>query len=142
MLILEKGAGWIRELSHWRPGSQLCQLSALFYYVWLGRGWSFSDGKLTLTTEFGGWLQDYVGKEKLQSLIDYADSIYVKFGAPDRVFGQDSEKIEDLRIRSAKAGLKLIPARIRHMGTENTIRVLKNIYDDLKSSCLSKPWKW
>lgn len=98
---------------------------------WGGAG-AFSDGKLTLTTEFGGWLQDYIGKEKLQYLIDYADSIYVKYGAPDRVFGQDSEKIEDLKLRSARAGLKLIPARIRHMGTENTKKVLGNIYEDLK----------
>ncbi len=99
---------------------------------WGGAG-AFSDGKLTLTTEFGGWLQDYIGKERLQSLIEYADSIYVKYGAPDRVFGQNSSVIEDLRMRSARAGLKLVPARIRHMGTENTIKILKNIHDDLKS---------
>ncbi len=98
---------------------------------WGGAG-AFSDGKLTLTTEFGGWLHDYIGKEKLRSLIEYADSIYVKYGAPDRVFGHDGEKIEDLRLRSARAGLKLVPARIRHMGTENTIKVLSSIYDDLK----------
>ncbi len=98
---------------------------------WGGAG-AFSDGKLTLTTEFGGWLHDYIGKEKLKSLIEYADSIYVKYGAPDRVFGHDGEKIEDLKLRSARAGLKLVPARIRHMGTENTVKVLSNIYDDLK----------
>ncbi len=98
---------------------------------WGGAG-AFSDGKLTLTTEFGGWLHEYIGKEKLQLLIDYADSIYVKYGAPDRLFGQDTGKIEDLKLRSARAGLKLIPARIRHMGTENTARVLSNIYNDLK----------
>jgi uncharacterized FAD-dependent dehydrogenase len=134
VLILEKGRRVDKRnclIGDQAPSCVNCQPCSIMC-GWGGAG-AFSDGKLTLTTEFGGWLQDYVGKEKLQSLIDYADSIYVKFGAPDRVFGQDSEKIEDLRIRSAKAGLKLVPARIRHMGTENTIRVLKNIYDDLKS---------
>lgn len=97
---------------------------------WGGAG-AFSDGKLTLTTEFGGWLNDYINKGKLCSLIEYADQIYVQFGAPDRVFGHDSQVVEDLKLRAARANLKLIPARIRHMGTENTIKVLKNIYEFL-----------
>jgi len=104
---------------------------------WGGAG-AFSDGKLTLTTEFGGWLSDYIDKEKLHSFIDYADSIYVKFGAPDRVFGQDNQVIENLKLRSARAGLKLLPACIRHIGTENTIKILQNIYDNLKHRQLIK----
>lgn len=97
---------------------------------WGGAG-AFSDGKLTLTTEFGGWLDDYISKEDLQDLIDYADGIYVKYGAPARVFGRDNQLVEDLKCRAARAGLKLVPAVIRHMGTENTGRVLSNMYDEL-----------
>ena len=48
---------------------------------WGGAG-AFSDGKLTLTTEFGGWLHDYMTKEKLTQLIAYVDNIYVENGAP------------------------------------------------------------
>jgi len=98
---------------------------------WGGAG-AFSDGKLTLTTEFGGWLQDYIGKEALKELITYADNIYIEFGAPQRIFGEDSQKVQDLQLRVARAGLNLIPARIRHMGTENTSRVLANMYQYLQ----------
>lgn len=35
--------------------------------------------------------------------------------------------------RVARAGLRLIPAQIRHMGTENTLQVLSNMYKDLES---------
>lgn len=97
---------------------------------WGGAG-AYSDGKLTLTTEFGGWLTDYIGKEELQQLIDYVDDIYVRFGAPDRVFGQDNATILDLQLKVARAGLKLIPAQIRHMGTENTLKVLSTMYKEL-----------
>jgi hypothetical protein len=97
---------------------------------WGGAG-AFSDGKLTLTTEFGGWLDRYMEKESLQSYIDYVDKIYVYYGAPDRIFGEDAEEFEELRLKFARYNLKLIPARIRHMGTENTIKVLKNIRRDI-----------
>lgn len=97
---------------------------------WGGAG-AFSDGKLTLTTEFGGWLDQYIGKTKLQELINYVDKIYVENGAPDRVFGQDNDKVKDLELKVARAGLRLVPALIRHMGTENTLMVLSNMYKQL-----------
>jgi len=97
---------------------------------WGGAG-AFSDGKLTLTTEFGGWLDRYIEKKSLQLLIDYVDQIYVYYGAPDRVFGQNSEEFEEIRLRMTRYNLKLVPARIRHMGTENTLTVLRNIWQDL-----------
>lgn len=97
---------------------------------WGGAG-AFSDGKLTLTTEFGGWLADYIGKPKLTELIAYADQMYVNFGAPERLFGQLDDDFLDLQLRVIKAGLKLIPARIRHMGSENTRQVLANMHKEL-----------
>ncbi|MGE5371447.1 MAG: NAD(P)/FAD-dependent oxidoreductase [Solirubrobacterales bacterium] len=99
---------------------------------WGGAG-AFSDGKLTLTTEFGGWLDRYISKDVLRDLIEYVDQIYVSNGAPDRVFGEDSEYLDHLGKQAAKADLKLIPARIRHMGTENNHKVLSNFHSFLKS---------
>ncbi len=101
---------------------------------WGGAG-AFSDGKLTLTTEFGGWLDNYIGKDKLAELIEYVDGVYVENGAPDRVFGCDDDYFEDLKHRAARADLRLVPARIRHMGTENTHRVLVNFRQGLEKSC-------
>ncbi|MGE5417169.1 MAG: NAD(P)/FAD-dependent oxidoreductase [Acidobacteriota bacterium] len=92
---------------------------------WGGAG-AFSDGKLTLTTEFGGWLHNYIGKQRLAQLIDYVDGVYVQYGAPDRLFGQDDDYLAQLAQKAAKAHLKFIPARIRHMGTENNLQVLTN----------------
>jgi len=93
---------------------------------WGGAG-AFSDGKLTLTTEFGGWLNNYISKSNLQNMINYVDETYVHYGAPDRLFGEDNEIVADLQTRVSRAGMKLIPARIRHMGTENTLKVLHNM---------------
>jgi hypothetical protein len=98
---------------------------------WGGAG-AFSDGKLTLTSDFGGWLADYIGKSRLDELIAYVDEIYVKYGAPARVFGQDDVKSREIAMNVASAGLKLVPARIRHMGTDNTKVVLEAMYHYLE----------
>ena len=50
---------------------------------WGGAG-AFSDGKLTLTTEVGGWLGDFVPREELEELLDYADGLWLEFGADHR----------------------------------------------------------
>jgi len=93
---------------------------------WGGAG-AFSDGKLNLSTEVGGWLSDYVSTEELSRLIGYVDSVYLRFGAPKHVYGLDLEKVEEIRRKASLAGLKLIPPRIRHMGTERCAETLRKM---------------
>jgi uncharacterized FAD-dependent dehydrogenase len=98
---------------------------------WGGAG-AFSDGKLDLSTEVGGWLTDYITKEKLADCIGYVDEIYCSFGAPDHIYGTDQDKIDEIERRAAFAGLKLIQQRIRHMGTDQCVNVLRNMRRHLK----------
>jgi len=93
---------------------------------WGGAG-AFSDGKLTLSTEVGGWLTDYVSKEKLVELVDYVDEIYHRFGAPNNLYGVDKDKIEDIEHKAALAGLKLVEQKVRHMGTEICAQTLRKM---------------
>lgn len=92
---------------------------------WGGAG-AFSDGKLTLTTEYGGNLDDYMSKADLQKEIDYVDNIYCRFGGADRkVYGDErADEIHQLKMRAAAADLSLIPARIRHLGTDVNAEIL------------------
>lgn len=91
---------------------------------WGGAG-AFSDGKLTLTTEFGGILDNYVGKKETDELINYIDKIYLRFGATPEIFGSNPATAHRLQREAAAAGLQLIPARIRHLGTEECFEILK-----------------
>ena len=80
---------------------------------------AFSDGKLSLNYEVGGDLPDLIGEQYAQELIDYADQIYLSFGADHKVEGVGhSEEIKDIRRRAIMAGLKLVDCPIRHLGTE------------------------
>jgi hypothetical protein len=97
---------------------------------WGGAG-AFSDGKLTLSTEVGGHLEEFTGNKSLYQLLLSTDKIYVDHGAPDRLFGDLSPEVEALADRARQADLELMPTRIRHMGTENCRNVLSNMYNTL-----------
>lgn len=98
---------------------------------WGGAG-AFSDGKLTLTTEIGGWLDEYLGRELLAGFINYVDQVYVNFGAPEAVYGADGEIVRQLSKQAAAADLALIPSRIRHLGTDRCLEILERIRDHLE----------
>ncbi len=97
---------------------------------WGGAG-AFSDGKLDLSTEVGGWLTDYISRDRLADYIDYVDGVYRSFGAPDRVYGTDQDKIAGVERKAAFAGLKLVQQKIRHMGTDQCFQVLHNMSEKL-----------
>ena len=99
---------------------------------WGGAG-AFSDGKLNLSREIGGNLSRYVSEDELQVLIDYTDGLYVKYGAPDNVYGTDTGRVNSLRKTAEKNGLTLIPSKIRHIGTDRCPELLKKIKADLNS---------
>ncbi|MBI3399411.1 MAG: NAD(P)/FAD-dependent oxidoreductase [Deltaproteobacteria bacterium] len=97
---------------------------------WGGAG-TFSDGKLNLSTAVGGFLTDYIGEDALESLIDYVDKIFIKYGAPAELHGTDEEEIKRLEEVSARNGLKLVPFKIRHLGTDRCFSLLKNIREEI-----------
>ncbi|MBO5929159.1 MAG: FAD-binding protein [Clostridia bacterium] len=80
---------------------------------------AFSDGKLSLSYEVGGDFPSLIGEDAAQELINYADSIYLEFGADTHVEGLgNTEEVKEIRKRAIQAGLKLVDCPIRHMGTE------------------------
>src|SRR6266508_6117320 len=97
---------------------------------WGGAG-AYSDGKLTLTPEFGGWLKDYLSAEDLSLFIDYVDAVYLSFGAGGAVHGEDNAALSRLKKKAAGYNLELIPARIRHIGTDLCKDVLSRLREHL-----------
>jgi len=107
---------------------------------WGGAG-AFSDGKLTLSTEVGGWLSQYVSTKDLQELVSYADGMYRKFGATERTYGGDVERIDEIERKASLAGLKLIRQKIRHMGTEWCVETLRKMREELNGKIDFMPKK-
>ncbi|MBU4175049.1 MAG: NAD(P)/FAD-dependent oxidoreductase [Actinobacteria bacterium] len=130
ILIIDKGEGLDKRkcpapsgpCRRCRPCANLCG--------WGGAG-AFSDGKLMLSRDIGGWLADIVPATKLNKLIDRVDRTYLEFGAPEEVFGDNEEKVLEIARRAVKSDLKLLPSRVRHMGTEVCRTVIGAIHEEI-----------
>lgn len=97
---------------------------------WGGAG-AFSDGKLTLSPEVGGRLPEYLGTKATTELIDYVDGVYLRFGASNRLYGTAGDEVAELSRRASLAELRLVPVRVRHLGTERCRVVLRSMRDSL-----------
>ncbi len=89
---------------------------------------AFSDGKLSLSSEVGGDLPTLAGDAYVQDTINYADKIYLEFGADTHIEGiNNDDEVKEIRKRAIKAGLKLVDCPIRHLGTEKAQKLYYDI---------------
>ncbi len=98
-----------------------------------GGAGAYSDGKFNITSEYGGWMNEYLDDDTILDLINYADSINLKFGAPTEITDPTTQKVKDIEKRGLAVGLKLLRGKVRHLGTEVNLKVLKNIFEHLKT---------
>jgi len=100
---------------------------------WGGAG-AFSDGKLTLSKEVGGWLSEYVDDKVLNDLINYVNLMFSRFGKIKPPNPIDMDEVEKIRKKAILADLRLIPYTVNHLGTEVAQRALRNMYDHISKS--------
>ena len=139
VLVVERGPDISRRACPARKsgvcaGCEPCDITC----GWGGAG-AFSDGKLTLTPDVGGWLDRFVGKERLRELIEYVDGVWREYGAPDEVHG-GGRKFEKFRKEALLHGMTLVESPVRHMGTERSYDILTRMRAELdaKVEVLSK----
>lgn len=99
-----------------------------------GGAGNFSDGKYNITTEFGGWLNEYIPDEKVIELIEYVDSINMSFGATDKIFSTDTPKAREIEKNALQHDLHLLHATVKHLGTEKNLEILYKVYQHLNKS--------
>ncbi len=93
---------------------------------WGGAG-AFSDGKIILSSEVGGFLSDYLDRSTFDRLMGEADRMYLRFGASETLYCESSDSLEDLRIEARRAGMELIPSVMRHLGTDRCQDLLRRM---------------
>ena len=105
-----------------------------------GGAGAYSDGKFNITHEFGGWMTDYLSNQQVEELIRYVDDINLAYGATPNLTDPTTHQVRDIEWRGYGAGLKLLRAKVRHLGTEQNLEILKNIYEVMKEhvDCLFK----
>ncbi len=140
VIILERGHPIEQRLCPMRERGGECRRcpSCALVSGWGGAG-AFSDGKLTLSLDAGGRLNEFLLPEEMQNLLDYADQIYLSFGNGGHLFDPSPDKVIEYTMKAQKAGLKLIPMKIRHLGTENCYEILREMEKFLKERVEIRP---
>ncbi|HPQ46614.1 MAG TPA: NAD(P)/FAD-dependent oxidoreductase [Clostridia bacterium] len=96
-----------------------------------GGAGAYSDGKFNFTTQFGGWLDEYMEEQHILDLIEYVDSINVKFGASLKRYSTDTPEAKLIEKKALENDLHLLKAQVKHLGTERNLEILKQQYDYL-----------
>ena len=104
-----------------------CNISCGF-----GGAGAFSDGKITLSKDVGGYLEEYIGEQTLNEYIKYVDDIYVSFGG-DKEIEYDEKFAEKMYIKCKENNLDFIKCPIRHLGTEKCVEIMTKMYEKLIS---------
>ncbi len=97
-----------------------------------GGAGAYSDGKYNITNEFGGWMGEYVDSEILLELINYVDQVNLEHGADTEITDPTTEAVKAIERKAIGAGLKLLRAKVRHLGTEKNLKIMENIYESMK----------
>ena len=128
VLLLERGKDLPERTCPMQGGYQNCARCSICATLcgWGGAG-AFSDGKLTLSSRIGGFLNEYLPPGQLTELLHLVDSEFLKFGAPKKTYGNNPEDIRIIGEKALRAGLKFIPGVIRHLGTDRCREILKRI---------------
>ena len=116
-------AGKVKECIHCSVCDTMCGF---------GGAGAFSDGKYNFTTQFGGWLTDFMDDDEVMELINYVDTVNMKYGATDKTFSTNTPEARALEREALKYDLHLLQAKVKHLGTENNLRILQNMYEDLR----------
>lgn len=132
ILLLEKGAELSKRRCPARTSGSCAHCSPCHITTGWGGAGAFSDGKLTLSAEVGGWLREYVGEGAMEVLIADVDRVYRDFGAPETLYGHDAEAFDRWADLAARQGLRLVRCPVRHLGTERAAAVLAAMRAELE----------
>lgn len=97
-----------------------------------GGAGAYSDGKFNITSEFGGWLTEYLDNDEVEELIQYVDNLYLHHGATKDITDPTTDKIKEIEHRGYAVGLKLLRAKVRHLGTEKNLQIMISMNEFLK----------
>lgn len=92
---------------------------------------AFSDGKYVISTEYGGWLTEFLPDSTVIDYIEQADKILVQFGATTERFQPNNE----LKKLCTQHDLHMSQAQLKHLGTDSNYETMRKLIEDLATRC-------
>jgi len=98
----------------------------------VGGAGGLSDGTLNIRPDIGGDLFEFMNEKEAWGLVRYVDKIWVKHGAPNKLYKATSQEEEALSREAASAGMEFVQIPQRHIGSDHTLEVVASIANSLK----------
>ncbi len=92
---------------------------------------AFSDGKYVISTQYGGWLTDFIPDKTVIDYIEQADRILVSFGAVTERYQPNN----DLKKLCLRYDLHMLQAQLKHLGTDKNFDTMKKLIEYIAERC-------
>ena len=89
---------------------------------------AFSDGKYVISTEYGGWLTDFLPQKVVIDYIEQADAIMVGHGATTERFAPNNE----LKRQCLMHDLHMQQAQLKHLGTDANYDTMLKLVEEVE----------
>ncbi|MBE6819093.1 MAG: FAD-dependent oxidoreductase [Ruminococcaceae bacterium] len=89
---------------------------------------AFSDGKFNITTEYGGWLQEYIGHDMALAYQYQVYDILKPLDDKHKVYAPN----DALKTEAIKYDLHMLQGEVVHFGTDGNLRIMTKLVDILK----------
>ncbi len=128
--LIEKGVDLPQRVAV-RDGKATADEGVNIMLEGFGGAGAFCDGKLTITPAVGGHLAEQIGEKAARQIITEVDQQWLKFGAPQKLFGADEEVVAEISHQATLCGMRLVTVPLRHIGSDRTPQVLEAMHQVL-----------
>jgi len=95
----------------------------------MGGSGTFSDGKVNFHPQVGGDLFEFLAVEDAWELIRYIEAIFAQYGV--EAIPTDAERTHELERRAAECGVRFLPIRQAHIGSDHLTELMQEFERDL-----------
>ena len=94
---------------------------------------AFSDAKFNITTEYGGWIDQYMDSNTAIQYMVVLDDILQSYSDKNNTY-YIYQPNEELQKEALKYDLHLLQGKVRHFGTDGILNIMSNLEKDLYKS--------
>lgn len=138
VLVFDKGKDIYHRICPMRDGKPCANCKPCNIMCGFGGAGSFSDSKLSLSPfGVGGDTVDYLGAEKTLGYIKQVEDIFTWFdedSSERKIIGQKTDKYNEIEAKLKTQDLDLTYCPTKHLGTDGTLKIMKSMYEYLKSN--------
>jgi len=95
----------------------------------MGGSGTFSDGKINFHAQVGGDLYQFLRIDEAWQLVGHIEQVFARYDV--RVIATDDERTRDLEKRAANCGVRFLPIRQAHVGSDHLTALIHAFGEDL-----------